>query len=273
MTRSTPAPAVLDLARLAPESGSRIVIVGGCGGIGAALATGALRLGMEVVNLDLARAIATRPPDPRVRSIAIDLRDPASFAAAAAELASRWTSVDAAVYLSGFSPPPHPVASTTLDEWDEVLDVNLRGAFVAAKHLAPLLSAGAGSLVLVSSGLAANVERGWSAYSASKAGLTALGKVLAKELAPAVRVNVVAPGPVDTPFLSGGTGRTATAAADGDSGWFAKSGFGAAILQTIPLQRIAVPDDVVAPIIFLLGPGARYITGQTLYVNGGRYMP
>lgn len=272
MNRSTTAPAELDLARLAPEPGSRIVVVGGCGGIGAALTTGALQLGMEVVNLDLERAIATRPPDPRIRSIAIDLRDSASFAAAAADVASHWPSIDAAVYLSGFSPPPHSVASTTLDEWDEVLDVNLRGAFVAAKHLAPLLSAGAGSLVLVSSGLATNVERGWSAYSASKAGLNALGKVLAKELAPAVRVNVIAPGPVETPFLVGGTGRTA-GAADCNSGWFAKSGYGAAILPTIPLQRIAVPDDVVAPIMFLLGPGARYITGQTLYVNGGRYMP
>jgi 3-oxoacyl-[acyl-carrier protein] reductase len=86
-------------------------------------------------------------------------------------------------------------------------DINLRGAFLTAKAATPLMRRPGGAMAFVSSGLAINVEPGFAAYTASKAGLLGLMKVLAKELAPDIRVNAVAPGLVETAFLAGGTGQ------------------------------------------------------------------
>jgi len=87
-------------------------------------------------------------------------------------------------------------------------------------------------------------------------------RVLAAEMAPHARVNAIAPSAVDTPFLQGGTGRQ-TRALGFDKDVYVKS---------VPLARIAVPEDIVGPILFLLGPASAYITGQTLHVNGGLLM-
>jgi 3-oxoacyl-[acyl-carrier protein] reductase len=95
--------------------------------------------------------------------------------------------------------------------------------------------------------------------------MIALTKTFALEHAPRVRANAVAPGPVDTAFLRGGTGRSNEDAApniDID-----------AFKALTPMRRIAVPDDIAGPVLFLLGPGSGYMTGQTLWVNGGAYMP
>ena len=77
-------------------------------------------------------------------------------------------------------------------------------------------------------------------------------------------------GPVDTPFLAGGLAH----GGDGkNEGWFHTTPMGVEIAKTIPMGRIGMPQDVVGPTLFLLGDAARYMTGQTLFVNGGRYMP
>ncbi len=123
----------------------------------------------------------------------------------------------------------------------------------------------AASLVNIASGLGAYIRPHFGAYAASKAGMIALTKTLALEHAPRVRANAVAPGPVDTAFLRGGTGRSNEDAApniDID-----------AFKALNPMRRIAVPDDIVGPVLFLLGPDSGYMTGQTLWVNGGAYMP
>jgi 3-oxoacyl-[acyl-carrier protein] reductase len=102
-------------------------------------------------------------------------------------------------------------------------------------------------------------------YAASKAGLIALTKSFALEHAPLVRANAVAPGLVDTAFLRGGTGRSnedGTPTIDIDA---------YAVMN--PMRRVALPEDIVGPVMFLLGPDSAYMTGQTLWVNGGAYMP
>jgi NAD(P)-dependent dehydrogenase (short-subunit alcohol dehydrogenase family) len=128
------------------------------------------------------------------------------------------------------------------------------------------LTAGQGaSLVNVSSGLAQFVRPNYGPYAAAKAAIIALTKTLAHEHAPRVRCNVVSPGAVDTAFLRGGTGRS-----DEDG---VPTIDMAAYAAAIPLKRMAVPQDVVGPILFLLGPASSYMTGQSLWVNGGAYMP
>ena len=165
----------------------------------------------------------------------------------------------------------------TAAEIDEALSVNLRSAFLAVQAALPMLRKGAGEtgnasgMVFAASGLATLVEKSTGTYSAAKAGIIALAKGLAKENAPDIRANCIAPGAVDTAFLRGGTGRggdvTPKNAQDFPAGMDNR-----AMLATIPLGRIAVTDDVVGPILFLLSEKARFMTGQTLYINGGRLM-
>jgi 3-oxoacyl-[acyl-carrier protein] reductase len=95
----------------------------------------------------------------------------------------------------------------------------------------------------------------------------ALTKAVAIENAPRIRANAVAPAAVDTAFLRGGTGR------GGDEPGRAEHVDREAYVKAIPLGRIAVAEDVVGPILFLLGDASRFMTGQVLYVNGGAVMP
>jgi 3-oxoacyl-[acyl-carrier protein] reductase len=256
--------------RLGPKSGSQLVIAGGHGGIGAALAAAASALGVRVVSLDTKRAIADNPLPADIGAIPFDAEDPASIESALAQSAASGP-IDGFVFLTGYSNPPTRANELPLSEWDRVQSINVRSAFVALKAVAPLMRRPGGSIVFVSSGLAVNVEPGFAAYSASKAALIALAKVAAKEHAPDLRVNIVAPGLVDTPFLSGGTSHRDRDA--GEGAFFKDASFRERIEATILMRRIAVPADVVAPILFLLGGGARYLTGQTIHVNGGRFMP
>ena len=268
------APEPIAFDRLGPHPGYRLAVVGANGGIGAALAARAASIGLEVFGLDTAAAISERPGEPG-RSYALDVRNPQSVADAFARIARDSGALDGFVYVSGVGSKPASTIATSIEEWDRTLDVNLRGGFLAAKTVAPLLRRPGGAMVFISSGLAVNVESGFSAYSSSKAGLLGLMKVLAKEMAPDIRVNAVAPGLVETPFLAGGTGRgvlSASASANLED-WFGGKERAQAMRDAIPMRRIAAPDDIVAPILFLLGTGARFITGQTIHVNGGRFLP
>ncbi|MCY0151144.1 SDR family oxidoreductase [Hoeflea alexandrii] len=148
--------------------------------------------------------------------------------------------------------------------FDEITGGNLRGAFLAAKAALPLMAHGS-SVVMISSGLASNVRPGYGAYSVSKAGVIAMTKVFALENAPRVRFNAVAPGLVDTAFLRGGTGRSQ----EDHEAIVNLEAYRAAT----PMQRLALPEDVVGPVEFLLSPASSFMTGQVLWVNGGGYMP
>ncbi|MGB7099552.1 MAG: SDR family oxidoreductase [Xanthobacteraceae bacterium] len=267
-----PEPIAFD--RLAPRPGYRLAVVGANGGIGTALVARAAVVGIEIFSFDTAQAMAERPLAATARSCSIDVRNAQSVADAFAQIGGAAGTIDGFVYVSGVGSKPGPMLSATEDDWDRTLDINLRGAFLTAKAVAPLLRRPGGAMLFISSGLAINVEAGFAAYTSSKAGLLGLMKVLAKELAPDIRVNAVAPGLVDTPFLAGGTGQGVASGRVGANldDWFGKER-AQAMRDAIPMRRVAEPDDIVAPILFLLGPGARFVTGQTLHVNGGRFLP
>jgi 3-oxoacyl-[acyl-carrier protein] reductase len=239
----------------------RLLVLGGAGGIGRALVAASLGAGDEVHVLDLPASLAAHPPP--VPATPTDARDAASLAEAVAAGADALGGIDGFVNLVGFMSPPAPVAAVPVATWEEVLGGNLGAAFHAARAVAPLMTAGA--MVHVGSGLGHNVRPGFGPYAVAKAGMAALVRQLALELAPALRVNCVAPSAVDTAFLRGGTGRS------GEDGHPPVDL--AAYAAAIPLGRVAVPADVVGPIRFLLSDAARYVTGQVLHVNGGAYMP
>ncbi len=266
---------VMDFARLAPAPGKRILIVGGCGGIGRPLVAACVEMGLEVSVFALPRSLAAYPPIKEVAAFPVDATDEASVNSAIGQLNRHWRDgLDVLVFLVGFmSVPPRPIDVISADEWDAVTTGNLRSAYLISRAALPLLRKRAGSnIVMVGSSLAYNPLRGVSPYAAAKAGLVALTKSLAVENAPDVRANLVAPSAVDTPFLAGGGGeRGEEAAKHGGDSWFRT--MSAAYLPTIPMQRIAQPEDVIGPVLFLAGQSASFITGQVIHVNGGRVTP
>lgn len=258
----------MDLSRLGPAPGSRIVVVGGCGGIGRALVSASLDLDLKVAVLDLPQSLEAHPPSNNCLQHAIDATDEKEVATAFNAVQDAWGGCDILVNLCGFTNDFEEVAALSTEAWDAVSNASLRATFLCARAAIPLLKTSQHpSIVHTASGLAFKGLPGTAPYGAAKAGVIALSKSLANENAPDIRVNVVAPGAVDTPFLRGGTSRGGEDESKDthiDTERYANA---------TPLKRLAVADDVVAPILFLAGDGARFITGQVVHINGGGFMP
>lgn len=257
-----------------PEPGTRMAVVGGCGGMGQALVRQALAHGLRVAVLDLPRSIQQSPPPAGALTLACDVSDEASVDQAFASLQAAWGALDTLVDLAGYAGDPIAVQDMSLTEWDAVTNCCLRGMFLVTRRAIPLLRAradgdggkgGGASMVLTSSTFGHRVVHpGFAAYAAAKAGVVSLAKALATECAPDIRVNVVSPGVFRTAFLEGGTGRDSRTSAGIDMDKYPK---------IVPLGRLGEPDEIVGPILFLAGPAASYITGQVLHVNGGIWAP
>jgi 3-oxoacyl-[acyl-carrier protein] reductase len=182
-----------------------------------------------------------------------DLRDAADVRAMFAYVAAEWGALDVLVNNAGIW-VPNALADFDGGGLDETLAVNVSGSFLCAAAALPLLEVAAdGNIVNLTSTAGQRGEPGYSPYAASKGAMIAATRSWAVELAPRVRVNSVAPGWVDTDMtaaaLSGPARREA--------------------LAGIPLGRIATPDDIAGPVVFLASPLARHITGEVLSVNGG----
>ncbi|MGE0806297.1 MAG: SDR family NAD(P)-dependent oxidoreductase [Burkholderiaceae bacterium] len=251
-----------------PAPGSRIVVAGGCGGIGRAVVAAALAHGVEVIVLDLAESIAAHAPAAGVAAaIACDAGNEEQVAAAFGRIAARWPAVDALVHLVGYTRERVPIESMSSAEWDAIVAGNLRSTFLTSRAAIPLLRAAAEagrapSILLTASTFGVRVSlSGYGPYAASKAGVISMCKALATECAPQIRVNAIAPGVIETEFLRGGTGRPPK------STGLPLDRFAAGV----PLGRLGRPADIAGPMLFLLSPAAAYITGQTLHVNGGTW--
>lgn len=256
------------VSQFAPALGHKLVVVGGCGGMGRSLVGLAQALGLKVAVLDIARSIEAFPPPEGVLALPCDVRNEAEVQAAFATLTQQWGAIDCLVNLAGYTGERVAVADMKTHEWDDILNTDLRGMFLVARAAAPLLQrsaaeGGSPAAVLVSSTFGVRVPHvGYAPYAASKAGVINLVRALSTEWAPGVRVNGIAPGVVDTAFLKGGTGRDVKATGL-DMNRF---------LTGVPLGRLGQPEDIAQGILFLLSPAASYMTGQTIHINGGSYM-
>lgn len=253
------------MSRIQVKPNSKIVVAAGAGGIGQVLVAALRAQQADVAVLDLPASLAAAAFDASVKQIEIDARQPDTIVDAFAAISRDWKAIDGFVNLVGFTATRKRISEMDAKTWSDVVDGNLNAAFRLCKDALPLLKKVPGaSLVNVTSSLSVKPNWGYGPYSTSKAGINALTRMLAFENAPDVRVNAVAPSAIDTPFLLGGTGHTPTDEDILDKHAYAK---------TIPVGRIGQPGDVVAPIIFLLGPGSAYMTGQVLHLNGGAWMP
>ena len=152
---------------------------------------------------------------------------------------------------------------TKPQEWEELLDINLRGPLNMHHIVVPqMLARGRGRVVNISSDAARVGSSGESVYSACKGGILAFSKTLARELArKGVTVNVVCPGPTDTPILRGFLG-------EGESGQKVYD----ALVRAIPMKRVGQPADIPGIVAFLASDEAAFITGQVISVSGGLTM-
>lgn len=231
------------------------IVVGAASGIGLATAHGLAADGYRVVladrNADGAREQATALGAPHTAAYA-DVTDEASVQA----LFDETGPLDAVVNCAGFS-NVGMITDMPVDQFREVIDVCLTGGFVVAKHAGRLLREG-GVLVQISSLNGRQPAAGMSAYCAAKAGLSMLTQVAALEMgARGIRVNAVAPGFVHTPL-------TAPAAS--------VPGVVEDYLENTALGRAGSPEDVANAVRYLCSPGASWLTGEVLDLNGGAHL-
>ena len=235
------------------------LVTGAARGIGLATAKLFLAEGWRVALLDIegellrgAVAVLGKPDD--ALALTCDVSDAAAVSAAMATVIARFGRLDALVNNAGIA-VFKPLLETTDAEWSRVLAVNLSGPFICCKAAAPLMrEQGGGAIVNIASisGLRASTLR--VAYGTSKAALIHLTKQLAVELASlGIRVNAVAPGPVDTAMAKAVHSKEIRADYH----------------DAIPLNRYGLEEELAEAIVFLCGSRASYITGQVLAVDGG----
>ncbi|MCQ0988726.1 SDR family oxidoreductase [Jiella sp. LLJ827] len=241
-------------------SESKVALVTGAArGIGLAATRRFLAEGWQVVLLDIdgetleATFAELGRPDETL-AITGDVADPEAMAEAVAAIEERFGRIDALVNNAGTA-VFKPLLQTGFEEWSRVLAVNLSGPFMMTQLTAPIMARhGGGAIVNITSisGLRASTLR--VAYGTSKAGLAHLTKQQAVELAGlGIRVNAVAPGPVDTAMAKA----------------VHSPAIRAAYHETIPLERYGLEEELADAIHYLCSPQSSYITGQTLAVDGG----
>ena len=240
-------------------SGKCALVTGSTRGIGRAIAESLAQAGARVgvVGRDLTRAEeAAAAISPEARGFACDVSDSAAVTALVEAAESAFGAVDILVNNAGLT-RDNILLRLKDDDWDAVLDANLRGAFVAIRAASRgMMKRRWGRIVNIASVVGIVGNKGQSNYAASKAGLIGLTKSVAKEFASRnILANVVAPGFIETDM---------TAAMTDD----AKK----TLFTQIPLERLGTPRDVASLVTFLSSEHAGYITGQVFVVDGGMVM-
>jgi 3-oxoacyl-[acyl-carrier protein] reductase len=237
------------------------LVTGGSRGIGRAAAQMLARAGARVAVTYLADEGAANSLVRDIRAVggeamalAADVSRPDHARQAVRDVVAAWQRLDILIANAGIWEEDEAGAGN-LDTWDRTFAVNARGAFLVTDAAVPYLAKEKGSIVFVSSTAGQRGEARHSAYAASKGALISYTKSLAAELGPrGIRVNCVAPGWVATDM---------TAAALADPKALAE------IERSIPLGRVAGPEDIAGPILFLVSDLARHVQGEVLNVNGG----
>jgi 2-hydroxycyclohexanecarboxyl-CoA dehydrogenase len=241
---------------------SRVALVtGAASGIGRAVA---LRLGEEgcrvaAVDLDLDGALATAAMMQGACALHADVSDLFAVRVAVAAAERELGPLDVLVSCAGWD-RVEPFMDSTEETWDRVIAVNLRGVIACTRAaLDGMIERRSGAIVNISSDAGRVGSSGEVVYSGAKAGIIGFSKAVAREVARhGIRVNVICPGPTDTPMM--------------DQTRAANPRLGDALVRAIPFRRLARPEEIAAAVAFFASDEAGYVTGQTLSVSGGLTM-
>ncbi len=244
-------------------AGQRALVTGGASGIGRATAVALAAEGAEVAIVDRAdaartAAVVTAIEQSGGRAFArrADVADEAQVLALFAEAVARLGDLDILVNCAGVL-FEKPLLETTAAEFDQLIAINLRGTFLVGREaLRAMTRRRRGRIINIASELAYLGCERMSVYCASKGAVVSLTRSWAREFAPDILVNAIAPGPTDTPMISTEYMDAATVAASGN----------------VPLRRLARPEEIAAAAIFLANPANSYMTGQCISPNGGAVM-
>ena len=240
-------------------SGRVALVTGSTRGIGRRIAERLAECGarVAVVGRDGAKAteVATQI-SPEARGFACDVADVASVAALVAAVEEAFGSIDILVNNAGLT-RDNIMLRLKDDDWDAVINANLRGAFAATRAATRgMMKRRWGRIINISSVVGLVGNKGQSNYAASKAGLIGLTKAVAKEFASRnILANAIAPGFIETDMTNAMTPEAR-----------------AALIGTIPLERLGDPSDIASMVAFLASEHASYITGQVLVIDGGMVM-
>ena len=244
-------------------SGQVAIVTGASAGMGAATARAFARAGASVVLADINKdavektALELSEQGHEVLALACDVSDERQVEAVVQETVASFGRLDMAFNNAGIMIPPADAADEPAEAFDSVVAVNLRGIWASMKHeLAQMRRQGSGAIVNCSSlaGLVGDARR--ASYDATKHGVLGLTKSAALEYAPrGVRINAVCPGTIDTPMVE-----RMTSAGELDLD---------AALAAIPMARLGGAQEIASAVLWLCSPGASYVTGVALPVDGG----
>ncbi len=241
--------------------GHKILVTGGSRGIGAGIVRTLATQGAQVAftyssNQAAAEAVLKSLEGNGHFIVPLRLTDEASIDAAIQQVLEKFGQITGLVNNAGIT-KDQLLLRMKADDFDQVIQTNLRGAFLCTKAvLKPMLKARQGSIVNITSVIGHSGNAGQVNYAASKAGLDGMTKSIAQEIGSrGIRVNCVAPGFIETEMTE-----------------VLPEAQKNAILQKIPLQKFGNVSDVANAVRFLLSDESRYVTGQTIHVNGGMYM-
>lgn len=241
-------------------AGETALVTGAASGIGRAIALALAREGAEVILADRHSAAETadaiRASGGDTWECPVDVGDEAAVLRLFEILRQRRNRLDILVNNAGIL-IEKPLLETSVSDFDRLMAVNLRGTFLVSREALRMMVAGSGGRVInVASELAYLGRANASVYCASKGGVLSMTRSWAREFAPDIRVNALAPGPTETPMLTGGSTSPETLAKEGDN----------------PLGRIGRPEEIAAAAVFLAGPASSFMTGQCVSPNGGAAM-
>lgn len=244
------------------------LVTGAARGLGAAIAMRLAAAGHPVVLADMLEqvedtAAKLRAAGHEARAIRLDVADEAAIQALPGVLGDWWPRIAILVNNAGISPKVNGrkrrVEDIPLEEWNRVFAVNLTGPFLLSKLCIPVMRAQGWGRIIMMTSQAAHVPSTITGayYGASKAGLMGFARNLAAELGPdGITVNSVAPGRIMSDMVAG-----------------AAPGMNEAFLARIPLGRLGEPEEVAETVAFLASDAAGYLTGTTIDIGGGSYMP